>query len=71
MPAGDLKAPIIPLLINNTIDPDALSGGPLDTYAKYTNPVLGDTLYQSWLGLAEDVTPVDVKDIPIPVDPLN
>ncbi|MFK9082739.1 hypothetical protein [Pseudomonas neuropathica] len=71
MPAGDLKAPIIPLLINNTIDPDALSGGPLDTYAKYTNPVLGDTLYQSWLGLAEDGTPVDVKDIPIPVDPLN
>ncbi|MFW0759487.1 hypothetical protein ACN1C3_33040 [Pseudomonas sp. H11T01] len=71
MPAGDLKAPIIPLLINNTIDPEALSGGPLKTYAKYTDPKLGDTLYQSWLGRAEDGTPVDIKDIPIDVDPDN
>lgn len=71
MAAGDLKAPIIPLLINNTIDPDALNGGPLATYAKYSDPVLGDILYQSWLGLAQDGTPVDVTDIPIYVDPDN
>ncbi|MCL6703292.1 hypothetical protein [Pseudomonas sp. T1.Ur] len=69
MAAGDLQGPIIPLLINNTIDPQALNGGPLPTYAKYDNPLLGDILYQSWLGLAQDGTPVDVKDIPIPINP--
>jgi hypothetical protein len=69
MATGDLQAPIIPLLINNTIDPQDLNGGPLQTYAKYDNPLLGDTLYQSWLGLAEDGTSVDVEGIPIDVDP--
>ncbi|WP_130906192.1 hypothetical protein [Pseudomonas sp. Sample_22] len=71
MPAGDLEAPVIPLLINNTIDPEALNGGPLKTYAKYTDPRLGDFLYQSWLGLSEDGEPVDITDIPIDVDPGN
>lgn len=69
MAAGDLQGPIIPLLINNTIDPDALNGGPLSTYAKYDNPLLGDVLYQSWLGLTENGEPVDITDIRIEVDP--
>ena len=68
---GRLQGPVIPLLINNTIDPQALNGGPLLTYAQYDNPMLGDELYQSWLGLTQDGDPVDVKDIPIFVDPLN
>ena len=33
MAVGDLDAPVIPLLINNTIDPQHLNGGPLNTYA--------------------------------------
>jgi hypothetical protein len=69
MAPGDLDAPTIPLLINGALDPDSLNGAPLDTYAKYPSPLLGDTLYQSWLGLAEDGTPVDVTNIPIDVDP--
>lgn len=69
MAAGDLDAPIIPLLINGTIDPEALNGNPLSTFARYTNPALGDGLYQSWLGLAEDGTPVDHGDSRIDVDP--
>lgn len=69
MAAGDLQGPIIPLLINNTIDPDALNGGPLPTYAKYDNPLLGDVLYQSWLGLTENGDPVDITGMPIEVDP--
>ncbi|WP_448144967.1 hypothetical protein [Pseudomonas silesiensis] len=69
MAAGDLKAPIIPLLIEGTIDPEALNGGPLKTYAKYSDPDLGDILYQSWLGLDENGNPIDVKDIPIFIDP--
>lgn len=69
MAAGDLDAPKIPLLINNTIDPEALNGGPLLTYAKYTNPQLGDALYQSWLGLTADGDPVDYKGGKIDVDP--
>lgn len=68
---GALKGPVIPLLINNTIDPQALNGGALFTYAKYDNPELGDELYQSWLGMTQDGFPVDVTDIPIPVDPLH
>jgi hypothetical protein len=71
MAAGDLMAPIIPLLENNTLDPDKLNGGPLATYAKYSAPSLGDTLYQSWLGLDNEGNPVDVTDIPILVDPEN
>ncbi|CAI8909217.1 BIG2 domain-containing protein [Pseudomonas sp. IT-P258] len=69
MAAGDLDAPIIPLLINGTIDPEALNGDPFCTFARYTNPALGDGLYQSWLGLAEDGTPVDHGDSRIDVDP--
>jgi hypothetical protein len=69
MAAGDLDAPIIPLLINGTIDPDALNGQPLSTFARYTDPKLGDGLYQSWLGLAEDGTPVDHGNLRIDVDP--
>jgi len=67
--AGNLQGPIIPLLIDNTIDPQALGGAALPTYAKYDNPQLGDVLYQNWLGIAQDGTPVEVKDIPIEVDP--
>lgn len=66
-----LQGPVIPLLINNTVDPQALNGGPLLTYAKYDNPKLGDELYQRWLGRAQDGTPVDVTDILILVDPLQ
>ncbi|MGF6330655.1 hypothetical protein ABH909_003533 [Pseudomonas sp. BS3782 TE3695] len=69
MAAGDLDAPIIPLLINGTIDPEALNGEPLPTFARYTDPALGDGLYQSWLGLAEDGTPVDHGGVRIDVDP--
>lgn len=70
MAAGDLNdAPTIPLLINNTIDLEALNGGPLSTYAKYENPLRGDALIQSWLGKAEDDTPVDHGGVEIPVDP--
>ena len=66
-----LPGPVIPLLINNTIDPQALNGGSLSTYAKYDNPVFGDILYQSWLGLSENNDPIDVTCIPIYVDPIN
>jgi hypothetical protein len=69
MAAGDLDAPIIPLLINGTIDPDALNGEPLSTFARYTDPKLGDGLYQSWLGLSENGTPVDHGNVRIDVDP--
>ena len=69
MPAGDLDAPIIPLLINGTIDPDALNGQPLSTFARYTNPQAGDALYQSWLGLSADGTPIDHGNVRIDVDP--
>ncbi|MCH4873352.1 hypothetical protein [Pseudomonas sp. TMW22091] len=64
-----LQGPVIPLLINNTVDPQALNGGPLLTYAKYDNPQLGDELYQSWLGVTENGDPVDYPGIPIPIDP--
>lgn len=70
MAAGELDAPSIPLLSNNTVDPEDLNGGPLNTYANYVNPQLGDRLHQSWLGLAEDGKPVDVKGS-IDVDPAN
>ena len=69
MAAGDLDAPIIPLLINGTIDPEALNGEQLLTYARYTDPKLGDGLYQSWIGLAEDGKPVDHGGTRIEVDP--
>ena len=65
-----LQGPVIPLLIDNTIDPQALNGGQLLTYAKYDNPKIGDVLYQNWLGMTQDGKPVDVKDIPIFVDPV-
>ena len=65
-----LQGPVIPLLINNTVDPQALNGGPLLTYAKYDNPQLGDELYQSWLGVTENGDPIDYPGIPIPVDPV-
>lgn len=68
---GALQGPVIPLLINNTVDPQALNGRPLDTYAKYDNPVIGDLLYPRWLGLAQDGNPVDVTDIEFIVDPIN
>lgn len=69
MAVGDLDAPVIPLLINNTIDPQHLNGGPLNTYAKYDNPRGGDVIYQSWLGRKENGDPVDIKDTPIFIDP--
>lgn len=69
MAAGDLEAPTIPLLINNYIDPDALNGEALPTYAKYVNPLLGDKLIQNWLGKTETGKPVDVTDVEIDVDP--
>ena len=69
MAAGDLDAPVIPLLINNTLDPQHLNGGPLNTYAKYDNPQPGDVIYQSWLGRKENGDPVDIKDTPIYIDP--
>ena len=69
MAIGDLAAPHIPLLVYNTVDPESLGGANLETYAKYDNPQLGDRLYQSWLGLTSDGTPVDYKDIPIDIDP--
>lgn len=65
------QGPVIPLLINNTVDPQALSGGPLLTYAKYENPKFGDELYQRWLGLDQNGEAVDVTDIRIDVDPSN
>lgn len=68
---GALQGPVIPLLIDNSIDPQDLSGGPLLTYAKYDNPQWGDVLYQRWLGLTFEGVPVDVTDIPIYVTPDN
>lgn len=66
---GALQGPVIPLLINNTVDPQALNGEALLTYAKYDNPQLGDELYQSWLGLKQNGDPVDYKGTPISIDP--
>lgn len=60
MAAGDLNAPTIRRLIDGTIDPEALKGKPLKTYAKYADPEYGHVLHQSWLGLAEDGTAIDV-----------
>lgn len=70
MAIGDLAAPHIPLLVNNTVDPESLGGANLDTYVKYDNPQVGDQIYQSWLGLASDGTPVDYGNVPIAIDPL-
>lgn len=67
--ADDLQGPIIPLLIDNTIDPQTLNGNPLQTYAKYDHLALGDVLIQNWLGRAEDGRAIDVTDLPIDVDP--
>lgn len=64
-----LQGPVIPLLINNTVDPQDLSGGPLLTYAKYENPKFGDELYQRWLGRDQHGEAVDVTDIRIDVVP--
>lgn len=56
-----LQPPVIPLLVNGTLDPEKLAGKTLPTYAKYPNPLLGDTVWQSWLGHAKNGDAVDLK----------
>lgn len=67
MPAT-VQAPYIPALQARRLDPQALKGQALPTYLKFDNPVVGDMVWQSWLGLAEDGRPVDITNVRIPVD---